>query len=315
MTIKLGIVMDPMATINPKKDSSLAMLLEAQHRGWQLCYMEQQDLFVRDGSAYGRWQGLEVQDSAQDWFRLKGEETGPLAELDVILMRKDPPFDIHYIYTTYILELAERAGTLVVNRPQSLRDANEKLATAWFPQCTAPSLVTSMAHRIREFLDEFGDIIVKPLAAMGGASVFRLRRQDPNINVVLEIMTQHGRQMVMVQRYLDDIRDGDKRILLVDGEPIPYSLARLAPPGETRANLAVGGRAEGRPLGERERWICAEVGPTLRDKGLLFVGLDVIGDYLTEINVTSPTCIRELDKQFNINISARLLDSIEARLR
>ena len=306
--------MDPISTINPKKDSTLAMLIEAQRRNWKICYMEQQDLFLRDALAYGRWQSLQVHDNLQDWFELGPEDTRPLAELDVILMRKDPPFDIDYIYTTYLLEQAEKAGTLVVNRPRSLRDANEKLATAWFPHCTAPSLVTSNAARIRAFLEEFGDIIVKPLSAMGGASVFRIRRQDPNINVILEVMTGKGRQLIMAQRYLKEISDGDKRILLVDGEPIPYSLARLAAPGETRANLAVGGRAEGRPLTERERWICAEVGPTLRDKGLLFVGLDVIGDYLTEINVTSPTCIRELDSLFNINISARLLDCIEARL-
>jgi glutathione synthase len=315
MTIKLGVVMDPIASINPKKDSTLAMLLEAQRRDWQICYMEQQDLFLRDGKAFARWQSLQVRDTQQDWFTLDQEDTRPLAELDVILMRKDPPFDIDYIYSTYILEQAEQAGTLVVNRPRSLRDANEKLATAWFPQCTAPSLVTSNARRIREFLEEFGDIIVKPLSAMGGASVFRIRRQDPNINVILEVMTGHGRQLIMAQRYLAEISDGDKRILLVDGEPIPYSLARLAAPGETRANLAAGGSSEGRPLTERERWICAEVGPTLRDRGLLFVGLDVIGDYLTEINVTSPTCIRELDTQFNINVSARLLDCIEARLQ
>jgi len=315
MTIKLGVVMDPIASINPKKDSTLAMLLEAQRRDWQICYMEQQDLFLRDGKAFARWQSLQVRDTQQDWFTLDQEDTRPLAELDVILMRKDPPFDIDYIYSTYILEQAEQAGTLVVNRPRSLRDANEKLATAWFPQCTAPSLVTSNARRIREFLEEFGDIIVKPLSAMGGASVFRIRRQDPNINVILEVMTGHGRQLIMAQRYLAEISDGDKRILLVDGEPIPYSLARLAAPGETRANLAAGGSSEGRPLTERERWICAEVGPTLRDRGLLFVGLDVIGDYLTEINVTSPTCIRELDAQFNINVSARLLDCIEARLQ
>jgi glutathione synthase len=277
--------------------------------------MEQQDLFLRDGVACARWQTIQVQDTQQNWFKLGLEDTRPLADLDVILMRKDPPFNIDYIYTTYFLEQAEKAGTLVVNRPQSLRDTNEKLATAWFPQCTAPSLATSSASRIREFLEEFGDIIVKPLSAMGGASVFRIRRQDPNINVILEVMTDHGRQPIMAQRYLEEIRDGDKRILLIDGEPIPYSLARLAAPGETRANLAAGGRAEGRPLSERERWICAEVGPTLRDKGLMFVGLDVIGDYLTEINVTSPTCIRELDAQFGLNISARLLDCIEARLR
>jgi len=307
--------MDPITTINPKKDSTLAMLLEAQQRNWDIYYMEQQDLFLRDGEAFARQQSLQVQDSLQDWFKLGKEETHPLAKLDVILMRKDPPFDINYIYTTYLLEQAERAGTLVVNRPQSLRDANEKLATAWFPQCTAPSLVTSCANRLRAFLEEYGDIIVKPLSGMGGVSIFRIRRNDPNINVILEVITKQGQELIMAQRYIKEISDGDKRILLVDGEPVPYSLARLAAPGETRANLAAGGSAEGRPLTERERWICAEVGPTLRDKGLLFVGLDVIGGFLTEINVTSPTCIRELDAQFNINISARLLDCIEARLQ
>jgi len=307
--------MDPITTINPKKDSTLAMLLEAQQRNWDIYYMEQQDLFLRDGEAFARQQSLQVQDSLQDWFKLGKEETHPLAKLDVILMRKDPPFDINYIYTTYLLEQAERAGTLVVNRPQSLRDANEKLATAWFPQCTAPSLVTSCANRLRAFLEEYGDIIVKPLSGMGGVSIFRIRRNDPNINVILEVITKQGQELIMAQRYIKEISDGDKRILLVDGEPVPYSLARLAAPGETRANLAAGGSAEGRPLTERERWICAEVGPTLRDKGLLFVGLDVIGGFLTEINVTSPTCIRELDAQFNINISARLLDCIEAHLQ
>jgi len=314
MTIKLGVVMDPVASINPKKDSTLAMLLEAQRRGWALCYMEQTDLFQRDGVAGANWRQLRVQDSLTDWFELGPIQTAPLSAFDVILMRKDPPFDMDYIYTTYLLELAEQHGTLIVNRPAALRDFNEKMATAWFPQCTAPSLVTCTPGRIREFLDEHGDIIVKPLAAMGGASIFRIRRDDPNVNVIIEVMTGHGKHMIMAQRYLEAIREGDKRILVIDGEPIPYSLARLAAPGETRANLAVGGRAEGRHLSVREQWICNEVGPTLREKGLLFVGLDVIGDYLTEINVTSPTCIRELDEQFGINISARLMDCIEARL-
>ena len=314
MTIKLGVVMDPVASINPKKDSTLAMLLEAQRRGWDLCYMEQKDLFQRDGVAGASWRQLRVQDSLTDWFELGPVLTAPLSTFDVILMRKDPPFDMEYIYTTYLLELAEQKGTLIINRPAALRDFNEKMATAWFPQCTAPSLVTSSPDRIREFLEEHGDIIVKPLAAMGGASIFRIRRADPNINVIIEVMTGYGQHMIMAQRYLEAIRDGDKRILLIDGEPIPYSLARLAPPGETRANLAVGGIAEGRRLSVREQWVCNEVGPTLREKGLLFVGLDVIGDYLTEINVTSPTCIRELDTQFGINISARLMDCIEARL-
>jgi len=314
MTIKLGVVMDPVANINPKKDSTLAMLLEAQRRGWMLCYMEQEDLFQRNGIAGSHWRPLRVQDSPDEWFELGPIQTAPLTTFDVILMRKDPPFDMDYIYTTYLLELAEQAGTLIVNRPAALRDFNEKLATAWFPQCTAPSLVSSSRNQLREFLNEHGDIIVKPLSAMGGASIFRIRREDPNINVILEVMTGHGRHLIMAQRYLEAINDGDKRILMIDGEPIPFSLARLAAPGETRANLAAGGRAEGRQLSVREQWICAEIGPTLKHKGLMFVGLDVIGDYLTEINVTSPTCIRELDAQFGINISAKLMDCIESHL-
>lgn len=316
MTIKLGVVMDPIAHINPKKDSTLAMLLEAQKRNWKIHYMEQQDLFLRDGVAFARWQTLQVNDSPQNWFTFIDEAAHdePLSSLDVILMRKDPPFDMHYIYTTYLLEQAEKTGTLIVNSPQALRDANEKLSTAWFPQCTTPALVTSNADRIRAFLAEFDDIIVKPLNGMGGASIFRLRQNDANINVILEIMTQHGQELIMAQRYIKEISAGDKRILLIDGEPVPYSLARFAAPGETRANLAAGGRAEGRDLTTRERWICAEVGPELRKKGLLFVGLDVIGGYLTEINVTSPTCIRELDALYDINISGLLFDCIEKRL-
>ena len=313
--IHLGVVMDPMATINPKKDSTLAMLLEAQRRNWSIVYMQPNDLYLHGNTPRATTQTIEIGDlSSENWYRLSNPHDRALADLDVILMRKDPPFDMSYIYTTYLLELAEAGGVLVVNRPQALRDANEKLSTAWFPQCCAPSLVTSQARRIHDFLAEHGDIIIKPLSAMGGASVFRVQRDNANTNVIIEVMTQNGAQMVMAQRYLPEIRDGDKRILLIDGKPVPYALARLAAPGETRANLAAGGSAEGRPLTERDNWIAEQVGPVLRQRGLLFVGLDVIGDYLTEINVTSPTCIRELDKQFNLNISAQLLDCIESRL-
>lgn len=313
--IQLGVVMDPIAAIKPAKDSTLAMLLEAQARGYALWYIEQSDLSLRGAEVSARMQALAVRDSAHDWFTLGEERTAPLAGLDVILMRKDPPFDIEYVYTTHLLELAERAGVLVVNKPAALRDTNEKLAVAWFPECSAPTLVTRKAGDLRAFLAEHGDIIIKPLQAMGGESVFRVTEGNPNINVIIEIMTGYGSTLTMAQRYLPEIRDGDKRILLVDGEPVPYALARLPAPGETRANLAAGGRGVGRPLSERDRWICAQVGPTLRERGLLFVGLDVIGDWLTEINVTSPTCIRELDAQFGINISAQLMDAIEARLR
>jgi len=307
--------MDPIATINPQKDSTLAMLLEAQRRNWDIYYMEQGDLYLRDGVAYARTQSLQIDESLTgDWAQLAHEAIIPLADMSVILMRKDPPFDMEYIYTTYLLEQAEKAGVLIVNKPAALRDANEKLATAWFPQCCAPALVTSSADRIRAFIHEHHDIIVKPLSAMGGASIFRIQHQDANTNVILEVMTRHNTQLVMAQRYIEAISDGDKRILLINGEPVPYSLARLAAPGETRANLAAGGRAEGRELTPRDRWICDQVGPRLREMGLVFVGLDVIGDYLTEINVTSPTCIRELDQKFSINISAQLLDCIETQL-
>jgi glutathione synthase len=230
-------------------------------------------------------------------------------------MRKDPPFDMEYVYTTYLLERTQAGGVLVVNQPDSLRDANEKLFTAWFPQCTPPTLVTRQAAQIRAFLTEHGDIIVKPLGGMGGQSVFHLRQDDPNVNVVLETMTKRGTRFTMAQRFLPEIAQGDKRILMIDGEPVPYALARIPAPGDSRGNLAAGGRGEGRPLSERDRWICAQVGPTLRARGLVFVGLDVIGDYLTEINVTSPTCIRELDALYDLNIAAQVLDAVERRHR
>jgi len=313
MTV-LGVVMDPIRSINIKKDSTFAMLLEAQARGWSVRYMEQGDLFLRDGQTFARHRALSVFDDATPWFELGQEKTETLSALDVVLMRKDPPFDMEYVYTTYLLERAEDAGALVVNKPRSLRDANEKLFTAWFPQCTPPTLVTRDAERLRHFLAEHGDIILKPLGGMGGASVFRLRTGDPNINVVIETLTADETRFAMAQRFIPEIAQGDKRILLIDGEPVPYALARIPAPGETRGNLAAGGTGVGVPLSERDRWICAQVGPRLREQGLLFVGLDVIGDYLTEINVTSPTCIRELDRLYGLNISARLLDVIGARL-
>ncbi len=314
MAIKLGVVMDPISAINPRKDSTMAMLLEAQRRGWQLYYMEQGDLFLDNAKAFSSIRPLTVNGDLESWFELGNATTEPLNNLDVILMRKDPPFDIDYIYTTYLLEQAEAAGTLVVNKPQSLRDANEKLYTAWFPHCCAASMVTSRPERIKAFLEEHGDIIVKPLSAMGGASIFRITKNNPNINVIIEVMTNNGQILTMAQRYLPEILQGDKRILLIDGKPIPYALARIPADGETRANLATGGTGIGQPLSERDQWLCQQIGPTLKEKGLTFVGLDVIGDFVTEINVTSPTGIRELDSQFGINISATLMDAIEARL-
>jgi glutathione synthase len=306
--------MDPIGSIKIHKDSTFAMLLEAQARGWVVRYMEQNDLFLRDGQTFAHHHALRLIENEHRWHELGESLTEPLAAMDVVLMRKDPPFDMEYIYTTYLLERAEDAGVLVVNKPRSLRDANEKLFTAWFPQCTPPTLVTRSSEQIRSFLAEHGDIILKPLGGMGGESVFRLRRGDPNTNVVLETLTADETRFAMAQRFIPEIAQGDKRILLVDGEPIPYALARIPAEGETRGNLAAGGTGVGVPLSERDRWICAQVGPVLRERGLLFVGLDVIGDYLTEINVTSPTCIRELDRLYGLHISAGLMDAIASRL-
>jgi glutathione synthase len=315
MTIKLGMVMDPISQINIKKDTSFAMLLEAQARGWELHYIELEDLFLSNGQAYARTRSLEVQRDANQWHRFTGEQQIALSELDTIIMRKDPPFNQEYIYATYILEQAEREGVYVVNKPQSLRDANEKMFTAWFPQCCTDTLVARNPQKIRDFLQQHKEIILKPLDGMGGASIFLVRENDPNLSVILETMTEHGQRFIMAQKYLPAIKDGDKRILMVNGEPVPYCLARIPSSGESRGNLAAGGRGEGRPLSDRDRWIAEQVGPTLKAKGLVFVGIDVIGDYLTEVNVTSPTCVQELDKQFDLNISAQLMDHIEAHLQ
>ena len=315
MPIKLGMVMDSIDHINIKKDTSFAMLLEAQVRGWELHYMELNDLFLRNGRAYARTRTLTVQRDAQQWYQFIAEQDIPLDQLNVILMRKDPPFDQEYIYATYLLERAESMGVYVVNKPQSLRDANEKLFTAWFPQCCAETLVAREPARIRSFLHEQGEIILKPLDGMGGTSIFHLRQDDPNLSVILETMTQYNSRYVMAQKYIPEIKDGDKRILMINGEAVPYALARIPAQGESRGNLAAGGRAEGRKLTEQDLWIANQVGPTLREKGLIFVGLDVIGDKLTEINVTSPTCAQELDQQFGLNITGLLMDHIEQHLQ
>jgi glutathione synthase len=307
--------MDPIQSIAIQKDSTFAMMLEAQRRGWALHYMEMNDLFLRDGRSYARMRGLQVTEDSNRWYQFENEQTQPLNKLDLILMRKDPPFDMEYVYSTYLLEQAEQEGVLVVNSPRSLRDANEKLFTAWFPQCCAPTLVTGDKERILAFLDEQGEIILKPLGGMGGSSIFRTSKGDLNTNVIIETLTENGSRYIMIQRYLQEIREGDKRILMVDGEPIPYALARIPREGEFRGNLAAGGTGKGIPLSERDNWIAKQVGPELRARGILFAGLDVIGDYLTEINVTSPTCIRELDAGFGLNISAQLLDRVENRLQ
>ena len=314
MSVRLGIVMDPIAQIAFKKDSSLAMLLAAQDRGWTLFYMEQQDLYLNEGKARARMKPLKVFANPQKWFELDAETDTALSDLDVILMRKDPPFDMEFVYSTYLLEQAERDGVLIVNKPQSLRDCNEKLFATQFTQCTPPTVVSRRADVLREFAALHGDVILKPLDGMGGTSIFRHRVGDPNLSVILETLTNNGTQQIMAQGYLPAIKDGDKRILMIDGEPVDYCLARIPAQGETRGNLAAGGRGEARPLSEKDRWIAAQVGPTLREKGLLFVGLDVIGEHLTEINVTSPTCIREIDNAFGTNIGALLMDAIERKL-
>jgi len=313
-TITLALLMDPIAAIKPQKDSSLAMALAAQARGWALYYLEMNDLYLRDGKSYARLRELTVRDDNNDWFSLGEPQDRPLAELDVILMRKDPPIDTEYLYATQMLALAEMQGTLVVNRTQALREANEKLASTWFPQCAPPTLVNREQTRLRAFLAEHNDIIIKPLDAMGGASIFRVRADDPNVGVIFETLTEHGHRYTMAQRYIPEIDAGDKRILLVDGEPVPYALARIPAKGETRANLAVGGRGVGVELSERDHWICTQVAPRLKAMGLMFVGLDVIGDYLTEVNVTSPTCIRELDALYGLDIGGQLMDAIERKL-
>ena len=314
MTIKLGVVMDPIGAINVHKDSTLAMLLAASKRNWELYYMEQGDLYLEDNRCHARLTQLDVRADENDWFSLSEVHTAPLDELDVILMRKDPPVDMEFIYPTFLLERAAAHGALVVNRPAAIRNANEKLYTAWFPQCGPPTRVSRDIQVLKEFLARHGDIVVKPLDGMGGMSVFRVQQHDPNLNVILETITDNGTRSAMAQRYIPEITEGDKRILMINGEPFPHALARIPTGDETRGNLAAGGRGEGVDLSDHDRWICEQVGPALREQGLLFVGLDVIGNYLTEINVTSPTCIRELDKLYSADIAGQLMDVIDTQL-
>ncbi|MGS4880201.1 glutathione synthase [Photobacterium damselae] len=312
--IKLGIVMDPIKSINIKKDSSFAMMMEAQRRGWEIHYMEMNDLSLEQGKAVARTRVVSLKEDPNGWFEFQSEQEIALSELDAVLMRKDPPFDTEYIYATYILERAEVEGTLIVNKPQSLRDCNEKLFTAWFPELTPTTMVTRRADKIKAFHQQHGDVILKPLDGMGGSSIFRVMNGDPNVSVIIETLTNMGQNYCMAQTFVPDISNGDKRILVVDGEPMPYCLARIPAKGETRGNLAAGGRGEARPLSETDRRIAEAVAPTLKEKGLIFVGLDVIGDKLTEINVTSPTCIREIEAAFDISITGKLMDAIERRL-
>jgi len=315
MTIKLGVVMDPISQVNVKKDSSMAMMFEAQKRGYEIYYMEMKDLYLDQGQCRATAQKLKVFDDTEHWYELDEVNDIAVAELDAVLMRKDPPFDTEFIYATYMLERAEVEGTLIVNKPQSLRDCNEKLFTAWFAELTPRTLVTRNNDKIREFHQQEKDIIIKPLDGMGGASIFRIKENDANVGVILETLTNHGNQYAMVQEFMPAIKDGDKRILIVNGEPMPYCLARIPAQGETRGNLAAGGRGEARPLSPTDRLIAETIAPELKKRGLYFVGLDVIGDKVTEINVTSPTCIREIEAAYPINISGKLMDAIEENIR
>lgn len=312
MNIKLGVIMDPIQHIHYQKDTTLAMLWEAKARGWTIHYFEQADLFVRDGKAFGRSRLLDVFQDPKHWFTLDAYRTLELSTLDIILMRIDPPFNLEYIYTTYLLELAEKAGAKVINKPQSLRDINEKFYTSWFPELCPPTIVTRDIALLRTFLAEQQDIVCKPLHAMGGTSIFRVQKSDINASVIFETLSHYGKNFMVAQRYIPEISQGDKRIILINGEPVPYALARIPAPGELRGNLAAGAKGIAQPLTAQDLAICKAVGPTLRNKGLMFVGLDVIGNYLTEINITSPTCVRELDEQCDLNICKQLFDVIIA---
>ena len=310
----LGVVMDPIASVNFEKDTTLVLLLAAQKHGYEIFYMEQADLYLDNSEPYAKMGRLKVYDHPEKWFDLEKSSPQHLSQLDVILMRKDPPFDSEFIYSTYILEAAERLGTLIVNRPQGLRDCNEKVFATHFPQCTPPLIVSRDQALLSAFLEDHEEVVYKPLDGMGGTSIFRVKRGDQNLNVILETLTADGKNTIMAQKYLPEITSGDKRILVVDGVVIPYCLARIPPKGEFRGNLAVGGTGLVKPLSERDLWITEQVSPVLKEKGLIFVGLDVIGDYLTEINVTSPTCVREIDKLHNTAIGETLMEAIEVRL-
>src|SRR3984893_15622822 len=313
--VLLVVFLDPIGAIKPAKDSTLAILVAAQARGWELFYAELQDLWLRDGVAWGRLASLKVSDDPSSWYALGERTTGKLGDFDVILMRKDPPFDTEYIYSTYILERAQIQGALVFNRPQGLRDMNEKVYTAWFPECCAPTLISRDMHDMSEFLREHGKAVCKPLDGMGGRSIFVLEQGDKNRNVVFETLTDYGTRYAIVQRYLPEIvTAGDCRVILVDGEPVPFALQRMPGADDHRGNLAAGARGHRRPPQRRDRWLCAQIGPKLKAAGMLFVGLDVIGDYVTEINVTSPTGIRELNKKHGVDIGAMLVDAIHGTL-
>jgi glutathione synthase len=311
----LAVIMDPIESIKPRKDSTLAMLLEAQSRGWKIHYGQLDDVWLRDGEAFGHLTELQVADDPEHWFQLGDAATTPLGQMDVILMRKDPPFDMEYIAATYALQRAEESGALVVNRPRSLRDANEKAFLAWFPDCAPPTLISRSLREMRAFIAEHDQVIVKPLHLMGGQSVFVTASTDGNHNVILETVSDFGSRYTMLQKYLPEIADsGDKRIFLIDGEAVPTALVRIPSPGDHRGNMVAGARTEVRPLTRRDAWICERIGASLRDHGLMFVGIDVIGDFMTEINVTSPTGIRELERASDVRITKQLFDVISSSL-
>ncbi|MEK6592819.1 MAG: glutathione synthase [Pseudomonadota bacterium] len=312
--MKIAFIVDPLDTFKIYKDSTFAMMREAATRGHELYAMEQQDLLWRGNAVFGNSRGLHLTGDDKQWYRIEDAVETPLQHFDAVLMRKDPPFDMEYVYSTYLLELAEAQGAKIFNRPRAIRDYNEKMAIARFPQFIAPSLVTRRMEAIRGFLAEHRDIILKPLDGMGGVSVFRVRADDPNLNVIMETLTQEGRRSVMAQRFIPEIRDGDKRVLVIGGKPVPYCLARIPKPGETRGNLAAGGSGVARELSEHDKEIASTLGPTLQADGLLLVGLDVIGDYLTEVNVTSPTCFQEIAQQTGFNVAGMLIDTLEKSL-
>ncbi len=308
---KVGVVMDPIESIKPWKDSTLAMMLEAQRRDYEIYYIQINGIYMDAGISHACYQTVRLIDDNHHWYEIINSGRCRLDSLDVILMRKDPPFDLEYIYCTYLLEQAEQSGVLVVNKPASLRNCNEKLFTRYFPQCCVETRVSRDPNLLTEFIEQHQDCIVKPLDGMGGQSIFRVKSGDNNTNVILETVTRLGSSQTMVQRYIPEISNGDKRILLIDGQPVDYALARLPAEGENRGNIAAGASTRGQPLSTRDRWLCQQLGDELRSRGLIFAGVDVIGDFITEINVTSPTCIRELDHEFNLNVSSDLFNCIE----
>jgi glutathione synthase len=313
--LQMGVIMDPLDTIHPEKDTTLALLAEADRRGFALYYMELNALFLQYGIAWGNCRALQLHFDKNPWYSLEAPVSRPLDQFDILLMRKDPPVNLQYLYSTYILEHAESNGVLIVNKPQSLRDANEKLFATWFPQCMPPTLVSSSKPLLKDFVETHECVVFKPLDSMGGHNIFKCQWGDPNLTMIIDFLTQKESLYVMAQRFVPEITEGDKRILLIDGKPIPYALARIPAANEFRGNLAAGGRGEGRELTERDWWICSQIGPLLREKGLTFVGIDVIGEYLTEINVTSPTCVKELEKEFEIDIAGKIVDCIMEKLK